>query len=220
MIMCVCARKHFQKTPQKNQEKEMSQIEPITKSEMLEIRWHGRGGQGVVTAGKVLADTALDAGLYFQAFPDYGPERMGAPVRAFTRLSQEPIDVHSQIEQPNVVIVLDPTVMIPANAAGGLCEDGVLIVNTAKSPEQVRQMLGLTTGRVCTVDASAIAIKHLGREITNTPMLGALARATGIFSLEDLAEQIRHKFERKFGAEIVEANIAALNEAAAELKEG
>ena len=197
----------------------MSQTAQTAQNRMQEIRWHGRGGQGVVTAGKVLADTALDAGLYFQAFPDYGPERMGAPVRAFTRLSKEPIDVHSQINEPNVVIVLDPTVMIPANVTSGLSEDGVLIVNTADSPQEIRDLLDLRTGRVCTVDASAIAIKHLGREITNTPMLGALARATGIFSLEDLAGSIRYKFERKFGEEIVTANIAALNEAAEQLQE-
>jgi pyruvate ferredoxin oxidoreductase gamma subunit len=197
----------------------MSQTKQMEQLEMIEIRWHGRGGQGVVTAGKVLADTALDAGLYFQAFPDYGPERMGAPVRAFTRLSQHPIHVHSQIAEPNVVIVLDPTVMISANVTAGLAEDGALIVNTSDTPQEVRELLGLDTGRVFTVDASDIAIKHLGREITNTPMLGALARATGIFSLEDLAEQIRHKFERKFGEQIVQANIAALNEAAEKLQE-
>jgi pyruvate ferredoxin oxidoreductase gamma subunit len=191
----------------------------VQEAEILEIRWHGRGGQGVVTAGKVLADTALDAGMYFQAFPDYGPERMGAPIRAFTRLSKQPIDVHSQIDEPNVVIVLDPTVMIPANVTSGLAEDGVLIVNTADSPQEVRELLGLTTGRVCTVDATAIAIKHLGREITNTPMLGALAKATGIFSLEDLAGVVRHKFERKFGEKIVLENIACLNEAAEQLQE-
>lgn len=189
-------------------------------AELIEIRWHGRGGQGVVTAGKVLADTALDAGLYFQAFPDYGPERMGAPIRAFTRLSRQPIAVHSQIAEPNVVLVLDPTVMISAGAADGLREDGIMIVNTSESPQEIRKKLGLTTGRVFTVDASAIAIKHLGREITNTPMLGALARATRIFELSDLADQIRHKFERKFGEKIVEANIAALNEAAEQLQEG
>lgn len=197
----------------------MSQITQIKPAEMVEIRWHGRGGQGVVTAGKVLADTALDAGLYFQAFPDYGPERMGAPIRAFTRLSEQPIHVHSQITEPNVVIVLDPTVMVPSNVTSGLSEDGVLIVNTSDSPLEVREMLGLTTGRVFTVDASAIAIKHLGREITNTPMLGALAKATGVFQLEDLAIQIRHKFERKFGEQIVQANIAALIEAAEQLTE-
>lgn len=192
----------------------------VAVAELLEVRWHGRGGQGVVTAGKLLADTALDTGMYFQAFPDYGPERMGAPIRAFTRLSKLPIHVHSQIETPNVVIVLDPTVMISGDAKGGLTEDGVMIVNTADTPQQVRDLLDLRTGKVFTVDASAIAIKHLGREITNTPMLGALAKATGIFSLDELAEQIRHKFERKFGEKIVEANIACLREAAAELQEG
>jgi pyruvate ferredoxin oxidoreductase gamma subunit len=198
----------------------MAESATATKDELLEIRWHGRGGQGVVTAGKLLADAALDAGLYFQAFPDYGPERMGAPIRAFTRMSKSPIHVHSQIVEPNVLLVLDPTVMSVLDVTEGLVEDGVIIVNTSESPQQIRKELGLKSGRVFTVDASAIAIKHLGREITNTPMLGALAAATGIFELEELAGQIRHKFERKFGEQIVLANIAALKEAAEQLQEG
>ena len=198
----------------------MSEATPVATAEMLEIRWHGRGGQGVVTAGKVLADTALDAGLYFQAFPDYGPERMGAPIRAFTRLSKAPIDVHSQIGEPNVVLVLDPTVMGSIDVAEGLTTDGTIIVNTGETPAEIRKQLALDSGRVFTVNASEIAIKHLGREITNTPMLGALARATGIFTLDELAEVVKHKFERKFGDEIVQANIAALKEAAQELQEG
>lgn len=187
---------------------------------IVEIRWHGRGGQGVVTAGKLLAEAALDAGLYFQAFPDYGPERMGAPIRAFTRLSKDRIDVHSQIAEPTIVIVLDPTVMSTVNVVEGLAEDGVLLVNTSESPEEIRARVKLQTGRVCTVDATSIAMEQFGREITNTPMLGALAKATGLFSLEELEQQIHHKFERKFGENVVKANVAALREASDRLREG
>jgi pyruvate ferredoxin oxidoreductase gamma subunit len=187
---------------------------------IVEIRWHGRGGQGVVTAGKLLADAALDAGLFFQAFPDYGPERMGAPIRAFTRLSKNPINVHSQIAYPGIVIVLDPTVMGTVNVVEGLHEDGVLLVNTSDSPGEIRERVNFHTGRVFTVDANSIAMKHFGRELTNTPMLGALARATGLFTLEALEEQIHHKFERKFGDDIVDANVSALRDASAQLQEG
>lgn len=188
--------------------------------ETLEIRWHGRGGQGVVTAGKLLADAALDAGLYFQAFPDYGPERMGAPIRAFTRLSRQPMYVHSQITHPNVVIVLDPTVIGAVDVTAGLTEDGIILVNTPMTPTQARHKLCLSIGRVFTVNATAIALEHFGKEITNTPMLGALAAATGIFALDDLADQIAHKFGRKFGEDVVKANITALRQAAEQLQEG
>jgi pyruvate ferredoxin oxidoreductase gamma subunit len=188
--------------------------------DVVEIRWHGRGGQGVVTAGKLLADAALDAGQFFQAFPDYGPERMGAPIRAFTRLSEGPISVHSQIAEPDIVIVMDPTVMGTVDVAEGLHEDGILLVNTPDLPKAVRERVNFHTGRVCTVDANTIAMKHFGRELTNTPMLGAFARATGIFSLETLEKQIHHKFDRKFGEDMVNANINALRDAYAELQEG
>ncbi|MGC9357683.1 MAG: 2-oxoacid:acceptor oxidoreductase family protein [Anaerolineae bacterium] len=190
------------------------------RDELLEIRWHGRGGQGVVTAGKLLAHAALDAGLYFQAFPDYGPERMGAPIRAFTRLSGNPIHVHSQITEPNVVVILDPTVLGPVDVTEGLDEDGVLVVNTEASPAEIREKLDWRTGKVFTVDASGIALKHMNREVTNTPMLGALSAAIEVVGLEELEEQIRHQFERKFGEETVKANIAAMREAAEKLKEG
>jgi pyruvate ferredoxin oxidoreductase gamma subunit len=188
--------------------------------DVLEVRWHGRGGQGVVTAGKLLADAALDAGLHFQAFPDYGPERMGAPIRAFTRLSRQPIHVHSQITYPNVVVVLDPTVIGAVDVTAGLTEDGIMLINTPMTPTQARHKLALSTGRVFTVNATAIALEHFGKEITNTPMLGALAAATGVFALDDLADQIAHKFERKFGEDVIAANIVALRQAAEQLQEG
>lgn len=189
-------------------------------AELIEIRWHGRGGQGVVTAGELLAETALDSGKYFQAFPDYGPERMGAPIRAFTRLSDEPITIHSQIEEPDVVLVLDPTLLGAVAVAEGLKEDGVLVVNSAKDPAEVREITGFQVGKVFTVDASHIAIEEMGREITNTPMLGAFAQATGVVKLDDLAGEIRDWFGAKLSKEAVEANVRAMNRAAEELQEG
>ncbi|HET90376.1 MAG TPA: pyruvate synthase [Chloroflexi bacterium] len=188
--------------------------------ELTEIRWHGRGGQGVVTAGKLLAETAMGAGQYFQAFPDYGPERMGAPIRAFTRLSSRPITIHSQIEKPDVVLVLDPTLLGTVPVAEGLEEHGSLLVNTSMSPAEVRKATGFQTGRIFTVDASHIAIEEMGREITNTPMLGAFARATGLFDIDDLAEQLKAWFGKKITAEAVEANVRAMRRAAKEVVEG
>jgi pyruvate ferredoxin oxidoreductase gamma subunit len=189
-------------------------------AQLTEIRWHGRGGQGVVTAGKLLAETALGTGQYFQAFPDYGPERMGAPIRAFTRLSSEPITIHSQIENPNVVLVLDPTLLGVVAVTQGLDEDGTLLINTAMNPAEVRDQTGFRTGKVFTVDASHIAIEEMGREITNTPMLGAFARATGLFDMEDLAEQLRAWFGKKISAEAIEANVRAMRRAAEEVQQG
>nr|HID12963.1 pyruvate synthase [Anaerolineae bacterium] len=189
-------------------------------AELIEIRWHGRGGQGVVTAGKLLAETAMGTGQYFQAFPDYGPERMGAPIRAYTRLSPEPITIHSQIEEPNVVLVLDPTLLGTVPVTEGLKEDGTLLVNTSMSPAEVRRATGFHTGKVFTVDASHIAIEEMGREITNTPMLGAFARATGLLDVETLVEQVRAWFGKKVSPEVIEANIRALRRAAEAVVEG
>jgi pyruvate ferredoxin oxidoreductase gamma subunit len=189
-------------------------------AELTEIRWHGRGGQGVVTAGKMLAQVALNSGQYFQAFPDYGPERAGAPIRAFTRVSPEPIHKHCQIQRPGIVLVLDPTLLEAVNVAEGLKEDGVLLVNTDESPVRVRQVVGFHTGKVFTVDATKIALETLGREITNTPMLGALVKATGILSVDDLVAQTRKQFGDKFGQEIVDRNVEAIRRAADEVQEG
>ena len=189
-------------------------------SELTEIRWHGRGGQGVVTAGKLLAETALGTGQYFQAFPDYGPERMGAPIRAFTRISSAPITIHSQVDRPNVVLVLDPTLLGQVPVTEGLKEDGTVLVNTALSPAEVREITGFKTGKVFTVDASHIAIEELGREITNTPMLGALTEATGLFERAALIEQVRAWFGKKISAKAVEANVRALKRAGQEIQEG
>ena len=174
----------------------------------------------MVTAGKLLAETAMGTGQYFQAFPDYGPERMGAPIRAFTRLSTNPITIHSQIEEPDVVLVLDPTLLGTVPVAEGLKEDGMLLVNTSMSPAEVREATGFKTGKAFTVDASHIAIEEMGREITNTPMLGAFARATGLFDIDDLAEQLKAWFGKKITAQAVEANVKALRRAAEQVQQG
>lgn len=189
---------------------------------MIEIRWHARGGQGAVTAGKLLAETALGAGLYFQAFPDYGAERMGAPIRAYTRLSDSPITVHSPILEPDVAIVLDPTLLGVVDVAEGLKENGVLLLNTTESPTEVRKRLNLENKnvRIFTVDASTIAIQELGREITNTPMLGAFCTATGLLDLNKIVEQVRKDFGKKMRPDVVEANVRAIQRAAQEVQQG
>ena len=189
-------------------------------SKMTEIRWHARGGQGAVTAGKLVAETALGANLYFQAFPDYGAERMGAPIRAFTRLSTEPIHEHCQILEPNVVVVLDPTLLGLVDVTEGLTSDGVVVVNTTETPAQVRETLKLKGRKVFTVNASHIAIEELGREITNTPMLGALCVATGMFSIDDVATQIQKNFSKKMRKDVVDANVRAIRRAASEVQAG
>jgi len=189
---------------------------------VTEIRWHGRGGQGLVTGAKLLGETALGTGQYFQAFPDYGPERMGAPIRSYTRLSATPIRIHSRVETPDVVLLLDPTLLGVVDVTEGLKEGGTVIVNSSEDPGQVRKVLGLEgrNVRVFTVDASRIAIDAFGREITNTPMLGAFARATGLFELGVLTEEVRKSFGKKLRPEIVEANVKAVEEAFDSVKEG
>ncbi len=190
-------------------------------TEVLEIRWHGRGGQGAKTAALLFGEAALETGKYIQSFPEYGPERMGAPVTAFNRLSDKPIWSHSGIKNPDIVVVLDPSLIEVANATEGLKPDGILLVNTQESPEAVRQRLSLpATIRVYTVDASTIALETVGRDIPNTPMLGALARVTGVLDLESMIEAIRSKLAAKFrGREkLVEANLQSIRRAYQEVK--
>jgi pyruvate ferredoxin oxidoreductase gamma subunit len=189
-------------------------------SNLLEVRWHGRGGQGVVTASKLLAEMAMGSGQYFQAFPDYGPERMGAPIRAFTRLSPSPIRIHSQVDAPDIVVVLDPTLLGTVPVTAGLKDGGVLLVNSTQSPAEVQDATCLAGGRVHTVDASHIAIEEIGREITNTPMLGAFVQVTGLFDMETATEELRAWFGDKITAELVEANVRAFRRAAIEVQRG
>ncbi len=177
----------------------------INKSEILEIRWHGRGGQGAVTSAELLARAAIDEGKYAQAFPSFGPERRGAPVLAFVRISQDqPIRVRAEITEPDVVVVLDPGLVKIVNVTSGLKDGGILVLNTRKSAEAVLAELD-NNFKVATVDASKIAREILGVPITNTTMIGSLVKAIGVVELESLFEPLRRRFGR-----LAERNIEAM----------
>ncbi|MCL6471507.1 MAG: 2-oxoacid:acceptor oxidoreductase family protein [Firmicutes bacterium] len=185
---------------------------------LTEIRWHARGGQGAVTAAKLLAETALSQGQYFQAFPEYGPERMGAPILAFTRISSEPIHIRSSITNPDIAVVLDPTLLSTVDVTVGMGEDGILIINTDEEPADIRKAMKLKGCKVFTVNATRIAQETIGRPIPNTPMMGALVKVTDMMPLKSLTDYIRKSFGKKFAAEIIEGNIAAVKRAYAEVK--
>lgn len=184
----------------------------------IEIRWHGRGGQGVVTASEILADAALISGKFVQAFPEFGPERAGAPVKSFNRISTHPIDTHIQISAPDVVVVLDSTLIGMVDVCEGISKGGVLIINTNKSPGEVRKELGREVGKVATVNATDIAIKEFKRNIPNTPMIGAFVKVTGILNLEDILAGFKKQYSAKFSPEIIEANLRAIKTAYNEVK--
>ena len=182
---------------------------------LIEIRWHGRGGQGAKTAALLLADAALASGKYIQAFPEYGPERMGAPVASFNRLADEPITIHSGVSEPKIVIVLDITLIKTVDVTNGLPQDGVLIINTAKSPSEIRKELNISGRKIFTVDASKIALETIKKDIPNTPLLGALIKATNMLAIDELLADTRKKLEKKFKSkpEIIEGNITAIKRA-------
>jgi pyruvate ferredoxin oxidoreductase gamma subunit len=186
---------------------------------MTEIRWHGRGGQGAKTAAGLVAEVAMEEGKFSQGFPEYGPERMGAPIRGFTRISDGQVKVHSPITTPDVVVVLDDTLLGTVDVAEGLSKDGVVIVNTKQSPEDVSAQLSSKDVSVWTVDATQIAIDELGRDIPNTPMIGALIRATGVVDMDGLKKSVEKKFMGKFGERVVQGNLKALDRAHSEVKE-
>src|SRR3989338_2544561 len=175
----------------------------------VEIRWHGRGGQGAKTAALLFADAAMSLGKNIQAFPEYGPERMGAPVASFNRLSDKPITLHCSITNPSIVLVLDSSLMATVDVTAGLPGDGALIVNTSLSAQEIRKQLNLKGGRVYTVDASKISKETIGREIPNTPMLGALVKVSGLLEFAEVVKDMEIKLKKKFTAkpEIVEGNL-------------
>ena len=176
------------------------------------IRWHGRGGQGAKTAALLLADVAFKTGCCVQGFPEYGPERMGAPITAFNRISDDRIRVHSNIYDPDFVAVVDETLLHSVHVTDGLKEDGALIVNTPKSSKEIRCMLRGYRGRIITVDARRISEKTLGKNFPNTPMLAATAAVTGIMSREDFLREMRLSFQHKFAKkpEVIRGNMEAL----------
>ena len=184
------------------------------------IRWHGRGGQGTKTASELLADAAFNTGKIVQGFPEYGPERMGAPVAAFNRISDEPIRIHSNIYEPNYVVVVDETLLDCVDVTWGLKEDGAIIVNTSKSPEEISPSLSGYKGKVCTIDARAISEECIGRNIPNTPMLAAIVKVSGVVSedafLSDMEESLQSKFASK--PQVIEGNMKAVKRAVSEVK--
>lgn len=191
-------------------------------AEVLEIRWHGRGGQGAKTASQLLGESAAGTGKFVQSFPEYGPERMGAPVLAFNRISDEPITVHCNISNPKIVLVLDSSFTGKVDFTAGMPDDGVLIINTPDMPGEMRGKLGLSGRpiRLFTVDASKISKETIGRDIPNTPMIGALVGATHILALEDLIEDTKRKLEKKFRTkpEVIAPNLDAISRAAKEVR--
>jgi pyruvate ferredoxin oxidoreductase gamma subunit len=179
---------------------------------MIEIRWHGRGGQGAVTSGEMLALAAIEEGKYAQGFPAFGPERRGAPVMAFNRVSDKPIKIRSGIYQPDVVVVLDPSLVGLVPITDGLKPGGILIVNTSKSADEIRKKLNYK-GKLFTVDATHIAREELGVPISNTTMLGAVLKATAVLSLSAMKSPLEHRFGR--GAA---KNMSAMKRAFSEMK--
>lgn len=186
--------------------------------DLMEIRWHGRGGQGAKTAALLLAEAAMESGSYIQAFPEYGPERSGAPIQAFTRISKHPITIHSGVERPDIIVVIDPSLLETVDVAAGTTADSIIIINSDKSPENLRDKLNHFSGKIGTVDATSIALDTLNAPMPNLPMLGALLKVNPMVSLEDMEENIRNKFTKKIGKEKTNANIDGVRKAYQEVK--
>lgn len=186
----------------------------------IEIRWHGRGGQGAKTASLLLADTAFNTGKYVQGFPEYGPERMGAPITAYNRISSNPITVHSNIYEPDYVVVVDDTLLESVPVTAGLKEDGAIVINTTKSIDELKKDLHGYNGSVYSIDARKISEEALGRYFPNTPMLAAIVKVTEIMPddafLEDMKGSFKHKFAKK--PEVIDGNMKALEMALSQVK--
>jgi pyruvate ferredoxin oxidoreductase gamma subunit len=187
---------------------------------LIEIRWHGRGGQGAKTASLLLADAAFNTGKYIQGFPEYGPERMGAPITAYNRISDEPITIHSNIYEPDYVVVVDDTLLEAVNVTAGLKKDGAIIINTTKKYDDFKDNLKGYDGNVYCIDARKVSTEALGKYFPNTPMLAAIVKVTGIMSdeefLNDMQGSFKHKFAKK--PEVIEGNMKALSLALKEIQ--
>ena len=190
--------------------------------DIVEIRWHGRGGQGAKTASLLLADAAFNTGKYVQGFPEYGPERMGAPITAYNRISAERSTVHSNIYEPDYVVVVDETLMSAVDVTAGLKKEGAVLINSSKSPEELRPLLEGYEGRVCTIDAGRISEEELGKNFPNTPMLAAIVKVSGVVDAEQFVKDMEASFKHKFAAkpQVIEGNMRALKRSMEEVKEG
>lgn len=183
--------------------------------DVLEIRWYGRGGQGAKTAALLFADAALGTGKYVQAFPEYGPERMGAPVQSFNRIADMPITVHCAVTAPDVVVILDETLIGTVDVVEGLPDDGSVIVNTSMTPQEMRKKLCIEKGHVYTVNASSIAKEFFGMDKPNTPLMGALVKVVKILDINQVLEDTRKKLDAKFKQkpEVIDGNINSIRKA-------
>ena len=188
--------------------------------DLIEIRWHGRGGQGAKTASLLLADAAFNTGKYIQGFPEYGPERMGAPITAYNRISTKPITIHSNIYEPDYVVVVDDTLLESVDVTSGLKEDGAIIINTTKEADYLKQVLKDYSGDIYVVDAKKISLEALGKYFPNTPMLAAIVKVSGVMSDEELLKDMEGSFKHKFAKkpEVIEGNMKALELALKEVK--
>ena len=197
-------------------------IDTMKENGLIEFRWHGRGGQGAKTACLLLADAAFCSGKYVQGFPEYGPERMGAPITAYNRISDVRCSVHCNIENPDYVVVVDETLLDSVDVTHGLSPEGAVIVNTAHSPAQIREKLRGWQGRVCTIDARRISEETLGKNFPNTPMLAAAVKVSGVLEeakfKKDMEDSFHHKFATK--PQVVAGNMGALVQAWEEVQAG
>ena len=184
---------------------------------MVEIRWHGRGGLGAKTAALLFGEAMMHAGMYVQAFPEYGPERRGAPVTAYNRIDTKPIRIHYGVQNPQAVCVLDPTLLATDQVKEGTDENTVFIVNSSLDPKVIKEKYGLP-GKVYTVDASGISEEILGRNLPNTPMLGALMRVLNLMDYEKFIEAVESRLKMKYKPQVVEGNIKAIRKAYQEVK--
>ena len=190
-------------------------------AESVEIRWHGRGGQGTVTAAKVLADACMSGGRHVQAFPEYGPERAGAPIRAYNRVSDKELRMHCPVLNPKVVAVVDASLLDAIDVTEGATDDAVFVINTSKDPKTVRaKMKAKPTQKVFTVDASKIALESFGRPMPNSSMLGAVNKAINIVTMEVLLDDVKGSFGKKFAQKIIDGNLAAVKRGFEEVQEG
>ena len=186
---------------------------------MIEIRWHGRGGQGAKTASLLLADAAFNTGKYIQGFPEYGPERMGAPITAYNRISSKPITIHSNIYEPDYVVVVDDTLLESVPVTAGLKTSGAIVINTTKSADHLKKVLKGYEGGIYTIDARKVSMETLGKYFPNTPMLAAIVKVSQIMSDEELINDMKGSFKHKFAKkpEVIDGNMKALEMALKEV---
>ena len=188
--------------------------------DLIEIRWHGRGGQGAKTASLLLADAAFNTGKFIQGFPEYGPERMGAPITAYNRISNVPITIHSNIYEPDYVVVVDDTLLESVPVTAGLKENGAIIINTTRDEEYLKKVLNGCKGAIYTIDARKVSMETLGKYFPNTAMLAAIVKVSGVMTDEELLSDMEGSFKHKFAKkpEVIEGNMKALEMALKEVK--